>query len=684
MSDATPVDSLLVCARAVDVGVQPERIALARRAVGMDPVEVARLLCIPVRTVRLDDDWWRGDSGPYVVVRRDGSFAAAVPRARGYTLMADGSESTLAARNAAGLAAQAWSVLPALPTAPTGIGAVLRRSVGAGSRLEVAVAAMSAVLLTLFGIAVPLLAGVVVGELVPLDEASRIIVVGAVLVLVAVATFGLATVQSLLVQRLAMRADLRATAMILLRLVQLPMSFFRRYGAGDLQQRIQGLDDVTVQVSASVLTLSSMFLLAISGLVVMFIVSPPLAGLVLILLLLMSVVAVLAVRSVVRARSSFVGASLALSGLTLSLFTGIAKLRVAGAEPRMLSRWVRSYADRQRAANAAALGNQRIGMVAALAAPLVTFVVVIGSASDATPLALGGFTSFVAAAGQTSAALAGMLVPASVLFGLTPIVKALEPILQESLDQAADAEDPGRLSGEVELADVSFAYGPDEPEVLRDVRLHVASGEFVAIVGPSGSGKSTLVRLLIGLETPTAGQVRYDGRPLRDLDAEAVRRQIGVVVQSAQLATGTLLENIIGISPRTEDEAWTAARLAGIADDIAAMPMGMQTLVSDGASTFSGGQKQRILLARALVRQPRIVILDEATSTLDNTTQATVVESLQALGATRIVVAHRLSTVKDADRIVVLDTGRVVETGTYDQLVAAGGLFSRMAQRQVL
>jgi ATP-binding cassette subfamily C protein len=490
--------------------------------------------------------------------------------------------------------------------------------------------------------------------------------------------------QSFLVQRLTTRLDVRATAIILLRIVDLPLSFFRRYSAGDLLQRLQGFDEVTGQLASSIVVLGSTLLLGLSGLIVMFIVSPPLAGLVLILLLVILGFAALMVRAVVRARSSFVTSSLQLSGMTLSLFTGISKLRVAGAERRMHTRWVLAYASRQVAASRAALSGQRLSIVAVLAPTLVTFVVVIGTASGATPLDLGGFTSFVAAAGQTSGALASMLGPIAVLLGLTPLIQAVRPILREPTDLIVDAVDPGELAGEVELASVSFSYGPDQPNVLREVSLRIAPGEFVAVVGPSGSGKSTLVRLLIGLERPSGGGVLYDGRPLDRLDADAVRRQIGVVVQSAQLASGTLLENIIGTSMRTEEDAWESARLAGIADDIEAMPMKMRTLVSDGASTFSGGQKQRIMLARALVRQPRIVVLDEATSTLDNRTQATVADSLRNLGATRIVVAHRLSTITGADRIIVLNEGGIAESGTYDELVELGGLFARLSKRQVL
>jgi ATP-binding cassette subfamily C protein len=684
LTGSSLIDSLVECGAAVGTSIAPGRLAQARRSTLTDPTGMARQLRLPVRPVVLNGTWWRGDSGPYLVTRPDGSYAAAIPGSRGYDLVIAGRRVRVTKQVASELGSAAWTVTPELPAGSTSIRQVLARSLGAGSRFELMCAGVAAVALAVMGIAVPWLSGVVVGQLVPLNETSRIIWIGTILILVSVATFGIAMVQSFLVQRLTTRLDVRATAIVLLRLVDLPLSFFRRYSAGDLLQRLQGFDEVTAQLASSIVVIGSTLLLAVSGLFVMFVVSPPLAGLVLFLLLIISGFAALMVWALVRARSSFVRSSLTLSGMTLSLFTGIAKLRVAGAERRMHTRWVLVYASRQVAASQAALGGQRLGIVAVLAPTLVTFVVVIGNASGATPLDLGQFTSFVAAAGQTSGALASMLGPIALLLGLLPLIKAVQPILTEPTDVTVDAIDPGELAGEVELASVSFSYGPGEPDVLRDVSLRVAPGEFVAVVGPSGSGKSTLVRLLIGLEKPTGGGVLYDGRPLDRLDADAVRRQIGVVVQSAQLASGTLLENIVGASTRTEEDAWEAARLAGIAADIEAMPMKMRTLVSDGASTFSGGQKQRIMLARALVRRPRIVVLDEATSTLDNRTQATVADSLRNLGATRIVVAHRLSTITGADRIIVLDEGGIAESGTYDELVELGSLFAQLSKRQVL
>ena len=226
--------------------------------------------------------------------------------------------------------------------------------------------------------------------------------------------------------------------------------------------------------------------------------------------------------------------------------------------------------------------------------------------------------------------------------------------------------------------------GASGPPVLENVSVRIAQGEYVAIVGPSGSGKSSLFRLLLGFEKPESGTVFLDGKAIDTLDISAVRRQLGVVLQNGKLATGSLYDNICGGVQLPPELAWEAARLAGLEADIKAMPMGMNTVVSEGVNTLSGGQRQRIMIARAVARRPRILLFDEATSALDNQSQAIVSNSLGNLNVTRIIIAHRLSTVRQADRIIVLVDGKVVQTGSYDELSNTPGMFASFAKRQLL
>jgi ABC-type bacteriocin/lantibiotic exporter with double-glycine peptidase domain len=279
-----------------------------------------------------------------------------------------------------------------------------------------------------------------------------------------------------------------------------------------------------------------------------------------------------------------------------------------------------------------------------------------------------------------------VLVAAGVeVIAAVPRLGGLADILSTAPEARADRVDPGELRGAVALHRVTFAYQPDDPPVLLDVDLRIRPGEFVALVGPSGCGKSTLLRLLLGFERPLQGAVLYDGRDLSELDVHAVRRQCGVVLQDGQLFAGTIRDNICGAGDFPLDQVWDAARMAGLADDLEALPMGMSTMVPFGGGTLSVGQRQRVLIARALAPLPRIVFFDEATSALDNRTQEVVTRSTAGLAATRVVIAHRLSTVRAADTIVVLDEGRIVQRGAFDELMAEpDGLFHRLASRQLL
>jgi ABC-type bacteriocin/lantibiotic exporter with double-glycine peptidase domain len=247
----------------------------------------------------------------------------------------------------------------------------------------------------------------------------------------------------------------------------------------------------------------------------------------------------------------------------------------------------------------------------------------------------------------------------------------------------AERTDPGVLSGDIEINQVSFRYKADGPLALNDVSLRVRPGEFVAIVGPSGSGKSSLFRLLLGFETPEAGSVYYNGQDLTKLDVQAVRRQIGVVLQEARLMPGSIYQNIIGTLDLTLEDAWEAARMSGLDEDTRQMPMGMHTVITAGGATLSGGQRQRLMIARAVVAKPRLMLFDEATSALDNRTQETVSKNLEVLHTTRIVIAHRLSTIRRADRVYVLVGGRLAQSGAYAELLNQRGPFADLVKRQL-
>jgi ABC-type bacteriocin/lantibiotic exporter with double-glycine peptidase domain len=313
------------------------------------------------------------------------------------------------------------------------------------------------------------------------------------------------------------------------------------------------------------------------------------------------------------------------------------------------------------------------------------FVLLIGKPSENVSLiAIGAFAALLVAFQSFAASLAMMIMVGTGLIAIQPQVERARPLLDAAPEIGEEKADPGILSGAIEVSHLSFRYVPNDFLILDDVSLDVAPGAFIALVGASGSGKSTLLRLLLGFEQPEAGGILFDGQDLASIDATAVRRQMGVVMQNAQLMPRSLYDNIVGTASGTPDDAWEAATQVGLADDIRQMPMGMQTVVLEGGGALSGGQMQRLMIARAIVGKPKILLLYEATSALDNRTQAVVTESLDRLRVTRVVVAHRLSTVVNADRIYVFEAGRIIEVGSYAELMLANGAFARLAERQTL
>jgi ABC-type bacteriocin/lantibiotic exporter with double-glycine peptidase domain len=377
-----------------------------------------------------------------------------------------------------------------------------------------------------------------------------------------------------------------------------------------------------------------------------------------------------------------------LHGTLYGLMLGIDKLQTAGREIQAFARWAVPFGEQKRADAAAMRTDAAATALTAALQPLLLAVLLAGVAARGTGVGAGHLMAAGIAAGQVALALGQVTHAAATAYGIAPVLDRLRPVLAEPAEasgRSGDRADPGRLRGAVRLDEVSFRYPGAAAPALEGVSLHAEPGEMIAVVGPSGAGKSTLIRLLLGFEQPAAGRVRYDGRDLAGLDLRLVRRQLGTVLQNGRLLRGSLLENLAGTDPDvTEDDVWRAAELAGIAADLRRLPLGLSTRVGEDAQGFSGGQVQRLLLARALVRRPAVLLLDEATSALDNATQRQVAEGIAALDRTRLVIAHRLSTIRRADRIYVVDRGRVAAVGGYDELLGHDPLFTRLVRPQEL
>ena len=371
------------------------------------------------------------------------------------------------------------------------------------------------------------------------------------------------------------------------------------------------------------------------------------------------------------------------SGMTYALITGIQKIKLAGAEKRAFARWGNLYAQSAKMTYDPPMFlklNSVISLAISLTGTLVRYYMSVRAG-----LSVADYYAFNTAYGMVSGAflsLAGIALSAA---QIRPILTMVQPFF-DAVPEVSDGKQViERLSGSIELNNVSFRYNENMPLILDDLSLKIRPGQYVAIVGRTGCGKSTLLRLLLGFEKPQKGAIYYDGKDLERIDLRSLRRRIGVVMQNGKLFQGDIYSNIVISAPwLSQQDAWEAAELTGIAEDIRRMPMGMNTVISEGSGGISGGQRQRLMIARAIAPKPKILMFDEATSALDNITQKKVSESLDRLKCTRIVIAHRLSTIRQCDRILVLDHGRIVEDGTYDELIASDGFFAELVARQRL
>lgn len=675
------------------VGMDLRRPAAWEETALADPVEViARASRVRVRQVVLHDSWWRQDCGPLLgFLGPERTPVALLPVSpRRYQLLDPAT--SLRRRVDAGLAAalepQAYAFYRPLPARSIG-GLDLLRFALAGRGRDLVLIFATACAATLLGMLTPQAMAVLVDQAIPGADRSLLRQIGLGLLAAALGVTVFRLAQGIAMMRLETAADARTQSAVWDRLLGLQLSFFRRFSTGDLQSRVTAISQIRSHLGGATLRslFSSLVLLLNLGLLLYY--SPLLTLVAVGAALVSGAIAVVSGLMILRRMRLILELQGRFFGLMVQLISGVAKLRVAAAEERAFGRWAREYARllrlelrQRRIQDAVEVINIAVSTVSAI----ILFALVealIRRAAGGPTLTAGVFLAFYATYGTFIGAIVSLSTTITDVMAIAILRERARPILEAAPEVNERKTDPGRLAGRIELQQLTFRYEGDGPIVLDEVSLCVEPGQFIALVGPSGSGKSTLFRLLLGFETPESGTISYDGQDLGGLDVQALRRQMGVVLQNGRINAGSIHENIACNTQVSLNDAWQAARDAGFEQDIAAMPMGLHTVISEGGTNLSGGQRQRLLLARALVHKPAILLLDEATSSLDNTTQAIVSESLRQLRISRLVIAHRLSTIRRADRIYVIDSGRVVEAGTFDELGRQSGLFSRLMARQL-
>ncbi|MEN1761418.1 NHLP bacteriocin export ABC transporter permease/ATPase subunit [Anoxynatronum sibiricum] len=537
----------------------------------------------------------------------------------------------------------------------------------------------------ILGMLTPVATGIVFDTVIPEGERSRLLQIGFLLGSVALANALFELTRSFAMLRLEGKMDGAIQAAVWDRLLALPVPFFKDYTSGELAMRAMGITQIRKVLSGVAVNtiITSMFSIFTFGL--LFYYNKRLALFATIPVVVSILVTLGLGHFQLRYEKKLIDFSKDIQGMVLQLFSGVAKFRVAGAENRAFHQWTKAFSQQRQVA----LKNETVANIMKTfnaLFPVVTsmFIYYMVIKSTKSHLDPGKFIAFNSALGSFIGYMTNLSQTYITVNAINPMYKMIAPILEAMPEYDEAKGDVGVLTGEIEVSRVSFRYKEGAPLVLKDMSFKIQEGEYVALVGSSGSGKSTLFRVLLGFEKPETGQVYYNGKDLTKVDIRSVRKQLGVVLQNGQLMQGDIYTNIVGSNPSlTMEDAWDAARRAGMEEDIKAMPMGMHTVISEGASTLSGGQRQRLLIARAIVSRPRIIYFDEATSALDNRTQKIVSESLDQLSATRIVIAHRLSTIINCQRIIVMDQGEIAEQGTYEELMNMNGLFAQLAKRQL-
>lgn len=650
--------------------------------------DIADASRVRYREVILDGKWWKEDSGPLLGFwKEEGTPVALIPDSPTSYHLYD----PVTSREVKVSAEIAEKVMPTSISfyRPFPHKALKLKDLFSFSYKSLWIRDIVLLLLTgmvggVMGLAIPVATGIIFDVIIPEGARGQIWQIAILLLAVILARSLFELTRSFAFMRLSTKLDYLIQGAIWDRLLSLPVPFFRKYTAGELAQRAMSINQIRNLMSNVVISslLAGIFSIFYYIQMYYFSVKLALGATVLVVISILMTVGLGLLQ--IKYQKDLLETQNKLSGFVLQLINGIAKIRVSASENVFFYQWSKKFSKQRKLTfkvhgfnNYLSTFNATFSVVSIL----VIFYLVVGERHSLKP---GMFIAFSAAFASFQAAMLSLSQAFLQLMGSLPMLDNVKPILETVPEYDETKESPGELRGNIEISNLNFSYNEDGPQVLKDVTLDIKAGEYVAFVGPSGSGKSTLLRLLLGFEKPQSGRIYYDNHDLENVDVKEVRKQLGTVLQDGQLMSGSIYSNIVGSSTElTLDDAWEAARMAGLEEDVKKMPMGMQTVINQGQQTFSGGQKQRLLIARAIVRNPKLIFFDEATSALDNKTQSIVTDSLDQLKVTRIVIAHRLSTIKQCDKIFVLDQGRIVEQGSFEQLMKMDGLFGELAKRQL-
>ena len=639
------------------------------------------------RTVKLSSGWYKDAYGPMLgYTREDGIPVALLPgKMFGYyfTDPKTGRTVKLSKKTEGMLALEGICFYRPLPQKKLSIPDLLLYMKRCITITDIVLIVAASAAVSAVGLLIPRLTAMLTGPVLQSGRADALIGIAISMLCISLSSQLISSVNGFFNTRISTKTSVAVQAAMMARLMSLPAGFFRQYSAGELRSRSQSVDQLCLLLMGMVMSTGLTSLASLMYITQIFSFTPVLVVPSLIIVLITVVFSTVSTMVQIKINKRLMEHAAKESGMTYSMITGVQKIKLAGAEKRIFAKWLNLYSEGAELTYNPPMFikiNTVITLAITLISNIVLYYLAVVSGIDQS-----SYFAFTAAYGMVSGAFMSLSGIALAAARIRPIMEMAEPFLKTEPETTDNKEIVTKLSGGIEMDHISFRYGEDLPLVIDDMSIKIRSGEYVAIVGKTGCGKSTLVRLLLGFEKPEKGSVRYDGKDINSLDLQSLRKKIGTVMQDAGLFQGDIYSNIVITAPElTLDDAWEAAEVADIADDIRAMPMGMNTVIAEGQGGISGGQRQRLMIARAVAPKPKILIFDEATSALDNKTQKQVSEALDAMKCTRVVIAHRLSTIRHCDRIIVIDDGRIIEDGTYDELISENGFFAELVERQRL
>ncbi len=639
------------------------------------------------RTVHLEKGWHKDAIGAMLGIKKsDGSIVALIPVGMsGYTFFdaETGKNIKISGKNEDIFEIEAIAFYKPFPLKKINIRILLGYIAEILSVSDYVMVAIATLAVTMIGLLGPKLNQLLFGTVVANGDITLLLSIAVFLVCMTISSQLIGAIKSLIMARISTKMNVTVQAAAMARVMSLPASFFKEYSSGELAMRMQHINMLCTMLVDTVLAAGLTSLFSLIYISQIFFFTPALAAPALIVILFTVLFSVISAFAKMKVSKKQLECSAKVSGMSYALISGVQKIKLAGAEKRAFARWGKLYADQTKITyhppKIILYNNVIITLITLVGTFVIYYMAVVNNVSVAD------YYAFNTAYGMVSGAFMSLAAIALTAANIKPILDIAKPIMDTFPEVSEGKQVITRLSGGVELSNVSFSYNKSMPNVIDNLSLKIRPGQYVAIVGSTGCGKSTLMRIMLGFETPQKGAVYYDGKDLSGIDLKSLRRNVGTVMQEGKLFQGDIFSNITISAPwLTMDDAWEAAELAGIADDIRRMPMGMYTLISEGSGGVSGGQRQRLMIARAIAPKPKILMFDEATSALDNITQKIVSQSLDKLKCTRIVIAHRLSTIKQCDRIIYLEKGKIVEDGSYEELIAKGGKFAELVARQRL